>query len=180
MSEPVRPSARLGLSLTLSAALAACSSFSVPSLSINDIVSPHKIDVVQGNFVSSEQVALLKPGMGRQAVRDVLGTSLLMSVFHAERWDYVFTFKRKGEEMQLRKVTIFFKNGTMERFEADALPSEAEFVAALDSGRRFGSIPLLEASEESLSLFPPPAKAPEAVALPPLPSSYPPLESTEP
>lgn len=49
------------------------------------LVDPYKNDVVQGNFVSREQVEFLKPGMTRQQVRDVLGTPLVASVFHADR-----------------------------------------------------------------------------------------------
>jgi outer membrane protein assembly factor BamE len=172
--------ARCCLVLVAGAGLAACSSFDTSSVDITRVISPHQIDVVQGNFVSSEQVAQLRPGMGRQAVRDLLGTPLLQSVFHSDRWDYVFTFKRKGQETQLRKVTVFFKNNAMERFDADALPSEAEFVASLDSGRRSGTVPVLEASEESLKQFPPVAAAPEPKAPPPPRSSYPPLEPASP
>ena len=51
---------------------------------------------MQGNFVSKEQVEALRPGMSRQQVRDILGTPLVTSVFHADRWDYVFTIKRQG------------------------------------------------------------------------------------
>ena len=180
MPDPARSRARLCLYLAIGAGLAACSSFDTSSIDITRVISPYKIDVVQGNFVSSEQVAQLQPGMGRQAVRDLLGTPLLRSVFHADRWDYVFTFKRKGQEPQLRKVTIFFKNDALERFDADALPSEAEFVASLDSGRGGGKVPELEASTESLQQFPPAAKAPEPKAPPPPRSSYPPLEPASP
>ncbi len=180
MSDPVRLSVRSGLCLAVCVALAACAGFDGASLRMASLVTPYQIDVVQGNFVSSEQVALLKPGMGRQAVRDLLGTPLLQSVFHADRWDYVFTFKRKGEEPQLRKVTLFFKGEGLERFDADPLPSEAEFVASLHSGRKAGKVPVLEASEESLKQFPAAAKAPEPKALPPLPASYPPLEPASP
>ena len=89
--------------------------------------------------------------MSRIQVRDILGTPLLTSLFHEQRWDYVFTFKRKGFEPQARKVTVFFKGDLLERFEADTLPTEAEFVASLDSGRSNGAVPVLEASEESLA-----------------------------
>ena len=182
MPEPVRQTARLGLCLAAGAALMACSGFDNASGRLASIVTPYQIDVVQGNFVSSEQVALLQTGMNRQTVRDILGTPLLQSVFHAERWDYVFTFKRKGEEPQRRKVTVFFKADVLDRFDADALPTEADFVASLDSGRKAVKVPLLEASEESLKQFPAVAKtAPEAPKpLPPLPSSYPPLEPASP
>ena len=122
-------------------------------------------------------------GSNRQVVRDLLGTPLLQSVFHADRWDYVFTFKRRGEEPQLRKVTVFFKNDALDRFEADTLPTEADFVASLDSGRKAVKVPVLEASEASLKQFPTAAKAPEPATvrvLPPLPATYPPLEPATP
>lgn len=180
MPDPLHQSSLRGLCLALCAVLVACSGFDDGTRRLASVISPYQIDVVQGNFVSSEQVAQLKPGMGRQAVRDLLGTPLLQSLFHAERWDYVFTFKRKGEEPQLRKVTVFFKNDNLERFDADLLPSEAEFVASLDSGRRSGKVPALEASEESLKQFPAAAREPEPKALPPLPAAYPPLEPASP
>lgn len=182
MLHPHGQGARSGLYLSLCMALAACSSLNGASHRLVSVVTPYKVDVVQGNFVSSEQVALLKPGMGRQAVRDLLGTPLLQSVFHADRWDYVFTFKHQGEEPQLRKVSVFFKGDALERFDADAVPTEAEFVATLDSGRaKAGKVPVLEASEESLKQFPAANKGPkEAKVLPPLPASYPPLEPASP
>jgi len=177
MPATVHPILRAGACLLASAALAGCSSLDGASQRIAGVVTPYQIDVVQGNFVSSEQVAQLKPGQDRRTVREILGTPLLQSVFHADRWDYVFTFKRKGAEPQLRKVAVFFKGDVLERFEADALPTEAEFVASLDAGRKPGKVPVLEASEESLKQFPVVTKAaPEPRPLPPLPSSYPPLE----
>ena len=161
--------------------LAGCGTFNDASGRVAGIVSPYKIDIVQGNFVSKEQADALKVGMSRVQVRDLLGTPLLASMVHADRWDYVFTFKRQGAQPQARKVSVYFTGDTLARFEADVLPTETEFVATLDSGRRFGKVPILEASEESLSKFAPEAKAKvpgavDAKALPPLPASYPPLE----
>ena len=171
---------RAGASLALVAGLGACSSFDGASQRLSGIVTPYRIDVVQGNFVSSEQVQQLRIGMPRQSVRDVLGTPLLQSLFHADRWDYVFAFQRKGDEPQLRKVTVFFKNDALERFDADALPTEAEFVSSLTGRANSGKTPVLEATEAELKSFPAPAKATEPKPLPPLPASYPPLESTTP
>ncbi len=169
---------RNGLSLLLlvSLALAACSTLNDSSRSIAGVVTPYKMDIVQGNFVSKEQAAALKPGMTRAQVRDILGTALLTSVFHGDRWDYVFTFKRQGVQPQARRVTVFFKGELMERVEADALPSEAEFVASLNSGRKVGKVPVLEMSEDSLKPASASAKTTEAAPLPALPPRYPPLE----
>src|SRR5450830_1538835 len=164
------------LFLAASLSLVACGSLNGASSSIVGVVTPYKIDIVQGNFVSKEQAAAVKPGMSRVQVRDILGTPLLTSIFHADRWDYVFTFKRQGLEPQARKVTVFFKDAVLERIEADDLPSEAEFVASLDSGRKVGKVPVLELTEENLKQMPPPEKTVEPQPLPPLPTSYPPLE----
>jgi outer membrane protein assembly factor BamE len=134
---------------------------------------------VQGNFVSREQVEAIKPGMSRQQVRDILGTPLVSSVFHADRWDYVFTLKRQGVEPQQRKLTVFFKGNMLDRFEGDEMPTEAEFVATLDNKRKQAKVPQLEATEESLKQFSPgPAAAPPAAAAETAPAaSYPPLEA---
>jgi len=158
-------------------ALAACSSVDHASNRLVSVVTPYKIDIVQGNFVSREQAAAIKPGMSRNQVRNTLGTPLLTSIFHADRWDYVFTFKRQGVAPQSRRVSVFFKDDVLVRIEADELPTEAEFVASLDSGRSAGAVPVLEMSEESLKASAKPAAVAPVKPLPALPASYPPLES---
>ena len=145
---------RIGIAALACGALAACGSFNTGSNRIAGIITPFKIEVVQGNFVAKEQVEALRPGMARGQVRDILGSPLITSAFHADRWDYTFTIRRQGIEAQNRKVTVFFKGDEFERVEgADALPSEAEFVATLDSGRKLGKVPPLEVSEDVLREF---------------------------
>lgn len=147
---------------------------------ITGLVTPYKIDIVQGNVVTREQAQVLKAGMTRSEVRDVLGSPLLSSVFHADRWDYVFTFKRQGQEPQQRKVSLFFKSDVLERFEADELPSETEFVASLDTRRKFGKVPPLQATEEQLKAFQEKNAGAPTAPTPPAAepgTSYPPLES---
>src|SRR4029079_4227388 len=141
------------LALLAFAMLAGCGSFDSATHRIADAITPYKVEIVQGNFVSKEQVAALKPGMSRQQVRDILGTPLVTSIFHADRWDYVFTLKRQGVPPPERKVAVFFKDNVLDRFEGDEMPSEAEFVATLDNKRKSAKVPELEASEESLKQF---------------------------
>ncbi len=157
--------------------LVGCGSLSGASDKVAGAVKPYKMDVIQGNVVTREQLAVLRPGMPRTQVRDVLGTPLLASVFHEDRWDYVFTLKRPGAEPQSRKVTVFFKDDLLERVEADELPSEAEFVATLKSKPVDGPLPALEASADRLQKFPvEPKPAAPPVATPAPAVSYPPLE----
>ena len=180
---PAFPSraSRLAVALAACAAAGGCGSFDDVSNRLAGSITPYRVEVVQGNFVSKEQVEALKPGMSRLQVRDILGTPLVTSIFHADRWDYVFTLKRQGVPPQGRKLTVFFKGNVLERFEGDEMPSEAEFVATLDNKRKKAKVPELEASEESLKQFagasaPAPAQAP-VQPVPAPAASYPPLEA---
>ena len=73
--------------------------------------------------------------MSRQQVRDILGTPLLTSIFHGDRWDYVFTLERRKVETQKYRLTVYFKGDALERFEGDTMPTEAEFVSSFDAVR---------------------------------------------
>ena len=171
---------RLILALAACASVGACSSVNDATKRFAESITPYRVEVVQGNFVSKEQVAALRPGMSRQQVRDILGTPLVSSVFHQDRWDYVFTIKRQGVQPQARRLAVYFKGNALERSEGDQMPSEAEFVATLDNRRKDAKIPVLEASEDSLKQFSSsrsPAAAQPALADPAPATSYPPLEA---
>ncbi len=135
-------------------------------------------EVVQGNFISREQKEFLKPGMSRQQVKEVLGTPLVASVFHDQRWDYVFTIRRQGVKPQSFALNIWFKGDVLERVTGDDLPSETEFVTQLVAKKPGLKVPVLEAKEEDLRKFPAPIRNVIGTPAPalPLPSSYPPLE----
>ena len=94
-------------------------------------VKPYKIDIIQGNFVSREMAEQLKPGLSKAEVSEILGSPLLISVFHSDRWDYVFTLQRMGVAPQSRRLTVFFKDNVLQRVEGDSLPKEADFVNSL-------------------------------------------------
>lgn len=92
-------------------------------------ISPYKITVQQGNFISQEMVSQLKEGMTREQVRFLLGTALLTDMFHEDRWDYPFSLLKPNGELITSRLTIIFKNNTVARFEGGKLPSEKEYLA---------------------------------------------------
>jgi outer membrane protein assembly factor BamE len=176
-----QPQRAMGLRLLcvvgVACVLSACN---VPRLNISAASIPvlYIPEVVQGNFISREQKEFLKPGMSRQQVKEVLGTPLVASVFHDQRWDYVFTIRRQGVKPQSFTLNIWFKGDVLERVTGDDLPSETEFVTQLVAKKASLKVPVLEAKEEDLRKFPAPVRKVEPAAAPalPLPSSYPPLE----
>ena len=80
---------------------------------------PYKIDIQQGNFVTDEMVAKLKPGMTRSQVRFTLGTPLVMDIFHVDRWDYIYRTAPGGQLTEEKKLTVFFKNDRLSHVQGD-------------------------------------------------------------
>jgi outer membrane protein assembly factor BamE len=111
-------------------------------------------------------------------VKEVLGTPLVTSVFHDERWDYVFTIRRQGVPAQSLSLSVWFKGDALNRITGDELPSETEFVTKLVAKKPGLKVPELEAKDEDLRKFPLPVRKTELTPAPalPLPSTYPPLE----
>ena len=181
MHVQARSRAGLALTLAIAAALAGCNSIDGAAHRVANSITPYKVEVVQGNFVSKEQVQALQPGMSRQQIRDILGTPLVTSVFHSNRWEYVFTIKRPGVDPQVRKLTVFFNGDSFARAEGDEMPSESEFVASLQGMKGKPKVPQLEATEAQLAKYPARQNDDSAEAsnsnLPPPAASYPPLES---
>lgn len=142
------------------------------------LITPYRVEVVQGNVLTKEQVALVKPGQTRAQVRDVLGSPLLTDAFHADRWDYVFTIRRQGTDPQQRKVVAFFEGDTLKSLEgADTLPNERDFVDSIDNAKASRGNKPLQLTPEEIKALPVPPQAATAASAPEGPArTYPPLE----
>lgn len=170
----MRPLATL-LPLAACLLLAGCESLQRTD-SFMGFITPYRIDIVQGNVVTEEQAALIKPGATRQQVRDAFGTPLLSDPFHADRWDYIFTLRRPGTELTHRSIVVLFDGDIVKSIEAPELPTEREFVASISHDKQLVP-PRLELSEDERAALPPPVKREAAASEPVGPvREYPPLE----
>lgn len=102
--------------------LTACSSVKLGG------IGPHRIDVQQGNALDQESVAKLKPGLSRSQVRFLLGTPLLVDPFRNNRWDYVYTFSKRGKLVEQKRITLFFEDDILQRIEGDVPVGEPATV----------------------------------------------------
>ncbi|MCX7167466.1 MAG: outer membrane protein assembly factor BamE [Rhodocyclales bacterium] len=100
--------------------LAACSN----TPQVTSYLSPYRIDVRQGNFVTQEMVALLKPGLSRDQVRFILGSPLVVDMFHADRWDYVYRFRPGNGEVQQRSMAVYFQDNKLTRVTGDVVAED--------------------------------------------------------
>jgi outer membrane protein assembly factor BamE len=166
------------LLLAAATALAGCSSLQPTTDKWLGVITPYRIDIMQGNVVTQELAAQVKPGMTREQVRDLLGSPLLTSAFHADRWDYVFTLRRQGVEPQRRSIVATFKDNKLDKLEAPELPSEQEFVTSVRPKRSGGKEPVLALTDEQKKALPPPVKTETPATVTPQGAvrPYPPLE----
>jgi outer membrane protein assembly factor BamE len=111
-------------------------------------VQPYRPDVQQGNVVTREMVEQLRESMTRDQVRFLLGTPLLTSIFHGDRWDYVYYLQRgKGDERQLRRLMVLFKNDRLASYESDEMPPE-KMADNLILGRNPKAVPQAPPAKE--------------------------------
>ncbi len=101
----------------LSALLASCDSFYIP------FISPYKLDIRQGNYVTKDMRAQLKLGMSKVQVKFLLGTPMIRDVFHANRWDYVYSFEHDGKVIERQRLTLFFDNDNLARIDDGSQPT---------------------------------------------------------
>jgi outer membrane protein assembly factor BamE len=102
------------------APLAACTMPRIPG------ITPYRIDIQQGNFISQDMVAQLKAGMSKDQVRIALGTPLLTDVFHADRWDYVYWREAPDGKRESRRLAIFFADGKLATIGGDVVSARPE------------------------------------------------------
>jgi outer membrane protein assembly factor BamE len=148
--------AKFGLVLACLSQFAGCAN-SIFSEGV-DALTPYRVEIVQGNVVTREQLSQVRVGMGREQVRGVLGAPLLTDMFHEARWDYVFSLRQRGQTVQNRKVTVWFEGDVLKKIDAPSdLPSENDFVATLPVKRASrANDPKLELSAAEREVVPKP------------------------
>lgn len=101
--------------ICLFALLTACGS-SAPS------VKPFKMDIQQGNVVTSKMLLQLRPGMTKSQVRFIMGSPLIVDSFHKDRWDYFYQLRQAGKIVEQRRVILDFDKELLTKVRGDVVP----------------------------------------------------------
>ena len=121
--------------LAFALVLTACSTADIPGISRvpspRDLPFIHKIDIQQGNVVTQDMLAQLTPEMEKKKVLFIMGSPVIEDTFHADRWDYLYTFEPGGGSVERRLITLYFKDDKLDRIEGGVRPAEAPLVATL-------------------------------------------------
>jgi outer membrane protein assembly factor BamE len=127
---------KLLIAITLPATLisAGCAGLGEQVGSVTDVI-PNALDrapfiyrptIQQGNAISQDKINELQPGMSKRQVRFVLGTPMLTDVFHANRWDFVYTIGEGSRPSEIKRVTLLFEDDRLSAIQGDMRPQPEE------------------------------------------------------
>jgi outer membrane protein assembly factor BamE len=126
--------------LALATGLGGCQTWSTYMPAIEQF-GVYKLDINQGNYLTQDMVEKLKVGQTRVQVRQALGTPLLTSAFHDNRWDYVYQYSRHGRVVEKRQFTVYFVDEKLARWEGDDLPVSTAQLNRLAADRTLAHQP---------------------------------------
>lgn len=95
------------------------------------VVKPFKMDIQQGNVVTSKMLLQLRPGMTKSQVKFIMGTPLVVDSFHTNRWDYFYQLRQAGKVVEQRRVILDFEKELLARVRGDVVP---QGTAGADTG----------------------------------------------
>jgi len=81
----------------------------------------------------AEDVEQIRPGMTRSQVRALLGSPVMESVFHADRWIYVYYDKPSKKKPFKHQLAIFFDEDRVSHVEqaGDPLPMNEDEIGKI-------------------------------------------------
>ncbi len=95
--------------------------FVIPLILLAVSCSAYRPDIRQGNVLETAQIKKLQLGMTQKQVSFLLGSPLLQDPFHRNRWDYIYTLQKPDEPTQKQRLTLYFKNDTLEKIDDSQL-----------------------------------------------------------
>jgi outer membrane protein assembly factor BamE len=93
--------------------------FASVALGIGGCGQIYRIDIQQGNMITAEMLEKLELGMSKDKVLFVMGPPMLSDFFHRERWDYFYTLRQEGKEVERKHVSLFFEQDRLARVAGD-------------------------------------------------------------
>lgn len=94
-----------------------CSSF------MNNLPGVYSLEIQQGNIINQEMIDQLRPKMTKRQVLYIMGSSMLVDVFHQKRWDYLYSEQPGGETRKQKRLSLFFLGDELIGVQGDFRPS---------------------------------------------------------
>jgi outer membrane protein assembly factor BamE len=115
------------------------------------VIKPFKMDIQQGNVVTSKMLLQLKPGMTKSQVKFIMGTPLIVDSFHSNRWDYFYQMRQAGKIKEQRRVILEFDKDLLTRVRGDVVPEGTAGAATGDESSAARTITVEPKAKEETS-----------------------------
>ena len=79
----------------------------------------YRVPVPQGNELTPQLVARIKPGMSEYRVVSILGSPVLTNTFANNQIAYVYTYKKGTSPMKVKRTIVYFKGKTVSHVTSD-------------------------------------------------------------
>ncbi len=90
---------------------------------LNNLPGVYSLDIQQGNIINQEMIDQLRPNMTKRQVLYIMGSSMLVDVFHQKRWDYLYSEQSGGEARKQKRLSLFFNGDKLIGVQGDFRPS---------------------------------------------------------
>ena len=90
---------------------------------MDNIPGVYSIDIEQGNIINQDMIDQLRPKMTKRQVLYIMGSSMLVDVFHQKRWDYLYSEQPGGEPRRQKRLSLFFDGDELIGVQGDFRPS---------------------------------------------------------
>lgn len=117
-------------------------------------IKPYKMDIQQGNIVTSEMLLKLRPGMTKSQVQFIMGTPLLVDSFHTNRWDYFYQLRKQGKIVNQRRVILDFDGDSLKAVRGDVVPEGTDIDALMQQPQTTSETKRESKAAESLAPTP--------------------------
>lgn len=111
----------LPIILFLSMLAVGCSSIRFPGV--------YRIDIPQGNFITKDMLAELRPGMTPDQVLYVLGEPILTDPFTQDTWFYPMVYKPGKGETTEQSIVVHFEQGAYSHYDGEVADSMGKTLA---------------------------------------------------
>jgi len=95
---------------------------------MNNLPGVYSLDIQQGNIINQEMIDQLRPKMTKRQVLYIMGSSMLVDVFHQKRWDYLYSEQPGGESRKQKRLSLFFEGDELIAVQGDFKPSALPVV----------------------------------------------------
>ena len=71
-------------------------------------LSPYKVPILQGNIIEDKDVEQLSEGLTKDQVQYLLGTRMLNSPLHPNKWNYIYSVSIGDQLIVDKKLSLLF------------------------------------------------------------------------